>query len=269
MDLLGDRAVGLDVPDVDITDQTSVTEALRDAAADVVVNCAAYTAVDAAESDESTAQAVNGLGPRLIAQACQRERLIQVSTDYVFDGTARVPYDEDEHPAPRSAYGRTKLSGEQAVLELLPTRGYVVRTAWLYGAAGNNFVKTMLTLERTRSTLSVVDDQIGQPTWSRDLAAQIILLATSDARPGIYHGTNSGQTSWYGFTRAIFETIGADPERVVPTTTDEFPRPAPRPAYSVLGHDRWTQEGLPAMRPWDEALTEALPAIRAQASPAR
>lgn len=261
MDLLGDKAVGLDVPDIDITDLDSVAQAIYDVGPELVVNCAAYTAVDAAESDETTAQAVNGTGAANVAQAAAQTRLIHVSTDYVFDGTATVPYQEDAAPSPRSAYGRTKLFGEQAVLR--HPEAYVVRTAWLYGAAGNNFVKTMLGLERTRDTLSVVDDQVGQPTWSRDLAAQLILLGSSSAAPGIYHGTNAGQTSWYGFTRRIFELAGADPDRVLPTTTDEFPRPAPRPAYSVLGHDRWAQQGLPEMRPWDEALAQALPLVAA------
>jgi dTDP-4-dehydrorhamnose reductase len=263
MDLLGEAAVGLDVPEVDITDVDSVSEAVYDVAPDVVVNCAAYTAVDAAETDETAAEAVNGLGAANVALAASQARLVHVSTDYVFDGTATSPYPEDAAPAPRSAYGRTKLHGEQAVLR--HPDAYVVRTAWLYGATGGNFVKTMLHLERTRETVSVVDDQVGQPTWSRDLAAQLILLGSSSAAPGIYHGTNSGQTSWFGFTRRIYELIGADPERVLPTTTDAFPRPAPRPAYSVLGHDRWVEQGLPEMRHWEDALQEALPAVMAAA----
>ncbi|MEI2784839.1 MAG: dTDP-4-dehydrorhamnose reductase [Candidatus Nanopelagicales bacterium] len=259
MDLLGDGAVGLDVPDIDITDVDSVSDAVYDLNPDVIVNCAAYTAVDAAESDEARADMVNGLGPANIAEAASQARLIHVSTDYVFDGSATSPYAETAEPAPVSAYGRTKLRGERAVSR--HPEAYIVRTAWLYGAHGQNFVKTILGLEQTRDTLSIVDDQVGQPTWSRDLARQIILLGHSDAPPGIYHGTNSGQTTWYGLTRRIFELIGADPERVQATTTDQFPRPAPRPAYSVLGHDRWAAAGLPSMRSWELALKEALPSL--------
>ncbi|MEI2619917.1 MAG: dTDP-4-dehydrorhamnose reductase [Candidatus Nanopelagicales bacterium] len=259
---LGSTATGLDYPDVDITDPSSVRAAVSDTDPHIVVNCAAYTAVDAAETDEAAAEAVNGHGPRVIALACRRARLIHVSTDYVFDGTATEPYPEDATPNPRSAYGRSKLHGEQAVLSVLPQTGFVVRTAWLYGAGGNNFVKTMLGLESTRETLTVVDDQIGQPTWSRDLAAQIIALGQSAAPPGIYHGTNSGSTSWYGLTCKIFDLLGADPHRVQPTTTEAFPRPAPRPAFSALGHARWANAGLPTMRPWDQALAEALPSLR-------
>ncbi len=262
MDLLGDGAVGLDVPDIDITDVDSVSDAVYDLNPDVIVNCAAYTAVDAAESDEARADMVNGLGPANIAEAASQARLIHVSTDYVFDGSATSPYAESAEPAPASAYGRTKLRGEQAVSR--HPEAYIVRTAWLYGVHGQNFVKTMLGLEQTKETLSVVDDQVGQPTWSRDLARQIILLGESDAQPGIYHGTNSGQTSWYGLTRRIFELIGADPGRVLPTTTDQFPRPAPRPPYSVLGHERWADSSLPEMRPWDQALEQALPLIVAE-----
>ena len=261
MDLLGDGAVGLDVPDIDITDVDSVSDAVYDLNPDVIVNCAAYTAVDAAESDEEQAAMVNGLGPANIAEAASQARLIHVSTDYVFDGSATSPYAESAEPAPASAYGRTKLRGEQAVSR--HQEAYIVRTAWLYGVHGQNFVKTMLGLEQTKETLSVVDDQVGQPTWSRDLARQIILLGESDAQPGIYHGTNSGQTSWYGLTLRIFELIGADPDRVLPTTTDQFPRPAPRPAYSVLGHERWATANLPEMRSWDQALEQALPHIQA------
>jgi len=257
--LLGDRAVGVDLPEIDITDQGSVRAVVDAVEPAVVVNCAAYTAVDAAEADPQTAEAVNGLGPANVTRAAARARVIQVSTDYVFDGAAGTPYPEDAEPSPRSVYGLTKLHGEQAVLQ--HPAAYVVRTAWLYGAAGHNFVKTMLTLERTRPTVSVVDDQIGQPTWSRDLAAQIVALGDSAAAPGVYHATNAGQTSWFGLTRRIFELIGADPARVLPTTTDRFPRPAPRPAYSVLGHARWGEQGLPAMRAWDQALAEALPLI--------
>ena len=259
MALLGERAVGLDTPDIDITDVDSVSDAVYDIAPSVVVNCAAYTAVDAAETDEETAAMVKGTGPANIAEAASQARLIHVSTDYVFDGTARSPYPEDATPNPSSAYGRTKLLGETAVLR--HPDAYVVRTAWLYGVNGQNFVKTMLNLEQTRETLSVVDDQVGQPTWSLDLAEQLILLGESDAEPGVYHGTNSGQVSWFGFTRRIFELIGADPQRVQPTTTEAFPRPAPRPAFSVLGHERWAAQGLPEMRAWDEALEQALPLI--------
>jgi dTDP-4-dehydrorhamnose reductase len=260
MDLLDDRAIGFDYPEIDITDPESVSAVMQRVAPDVVVNCAAYTAVDAAEADEAAADAVNGLGAANVAAATGTARLLHLSTDYVFDGTASDPYPEDAHPAPRSAYGRTKLHGERAVLQ--NPQAYVIRTAWLYGAAGNNFVKTMLRLEGTHETVSVVEDQVGQPTWSRDLAAQLILLGESTAAPGIYHGTNAGQISWFEFTRRIFELIGADPTRVLPTTSDQFPRPAPRPAYSVLGHERWAEQGLPAMRSWDEALVEAMPLVR-------
>jgi len=225
----------------------------------VVVNCAAYTAVDAAETDEETAYAVNAAAPALLATACDKvgARLIHVSTDYVFPGDATTPYDVDDETGPRSAYGRTKLAGEMAVREILPTSSYVVRTAWVYGATGANFVKTMVRLERERETVSVVDDQRGSPTWSRDLARGLIALASSDAAAGTYHATNAGDTTWHGFTQAIFEELGADPARVLPTTSEAFPRPAPRPAYSVLSARAWEQAGLPALPGWREALAEA------------
>lgn len=268
----GHTAVGMDLPDIDITDPASVAAALdaADGPFDVVVNAAAYTAVDAAEEHESTALRVNGDGPAVLAAAVAERpgvRLVHVSTDYVFDGTASEPYAEDAPIAPASAYGRTKAAGEEAVLSALPDRGYVVRTAWLYGANGANFVKTMLRLADQRETLAVVDDQRGQPTWSRDLAVQIERLVSAGADAGVYHGTSSGETTWFGFTREIFRLAGLDPERVTPTTTDAFPRPAPRPAYSVLGHAKWAEIGVPPIRDWDAALKESLPLILAMESP--
>jgi dTDP-4-dehydrorhamnose reductase len=259
------EAVGLDLPEVDITDPDSVQRALEVHRPDVVINAAAYTAVDDAESNEGLAHRINAEGPAIIAAACGRNprtKLVHISTDYVFGGEASTPYAEDAATGPTSAYGRTKLAGEQAVLKELPDSSYVVRTAWLYGENGNNFVKTMLRLESERPTLSVVDDQLGQPTWSRDLAGQIVALVAAEAPAGIYHGTSSGETTWCGFTKEIFRLAGADPQRVEPTSTDKFPRPAPRPAYSVLGHRRWAEVGLAPIRRWDEALAEALPVIQ-------
>ena len=254
-----DSVLGVDLPEVDITDPVSVAAVFESFAPDVVINCAAWTAVDDAETKEELALRVNAEGPRVLAAQCAVSDawLVQISTDYVFSGEATSPYLESTPGDPCSAYGRTKLAGETAVLSELPTRSYIVRTAWLYGLQGSNFVKTMLKLEKERETVSVVTDQVGQPTYAGDLAAQIIALL--DARPaaGIFHATNSGQCSWFEFTQAIFSAIGADPARVLPTDSASFVRPAPRPAYSVLGHDAWAAAGIPEMRDWREALTAA------------
>ena len=254
-----DVVLGIDLPDIDITAPDSVREVFAQFAPDVVINCAAWTAVDAAEDHEADALKVNGDGPRVLAEACKAAGawLVQISTDYVFAGDANTPYAEDARPDPKTAYGRTKLAGEIAVQEVLPGAHYLVRTAWLYGLQGNNFVKTMLELELVRDNVSVVDDQRGQPTYAGDLAEQILLLL--DARPpaGIFHATNSGATTWFELTRAIFENIGADPQRVLATDSASFVRPAPRPAYSVLGQDKWQSVGLTPMREWRAALTAA------------
>ena len=263
MGLLADRrpdiALGLDMPDIDIAAPESVAQAFDEFAPDVVINCAAWTAVDAAEENEAGALRVNGDGPRVLAEQCAKSGawLVQLSTDYVFDGHAKAPYAEDAKPDPKSAYGRTKLAGEVAVQQGLPEHHYLVRTAWLYGCHGTNFARTMLKLEAERDSVSVVTDQIGQPTYSRDLAAQILMLLDARPKAGIFHATNSGQTSWYDFTREIFSLANADPSRVKPTTSAEFVRPAPRPPYSVLGHDSWVRVGLPAMRHWKEGLAAA------------
>ena len=255
----GLAVLGVDLPDIDITDPQSTELVFGGFDPDVVVNCAAWTAVDAAEENEDAALRVNGLGPRIIAEECRKAGalLVQVSTDYVFDGRASVPYPEDAAPDPQSAYGRTKLAGEVAVREVLPDSSYVVRTAWLYGRNGANFVRTMARLEREKDTVDVVDDQFGQPTYSRDLAEQLVRLVERRPACGVFHATNSGEVSWYGFAREIFTLLGADPDRVRPVTSEQFVRPAPRPAYSVLGHQRWAAAGIPAMRDWREALQAA------------
>ena len=256
----GAEVLGVDLPDLDITSADSVASSFSAFRPEVVINCAAWTAVDAAEENEESALVVNGEGPAVLARACRNAGawMVQVSTDYVFAGDASTPYAEDATPDPRSAYGRTKLAGEIAVQSELPDAHYIVRTAWLYGHEGSNFVKTMLRLESERETIDVVDDQIGQPTYAVDLAAQIAALV--DARPaaGIFHGTNSGEVSWHGFTQEIFRLIGADPARVIAVTSEQFVRPAPRPAYSVLGHRRWAEVGLVAMRDWRSAIAEAM-----------
>ena len=254
----GEYVIGLTRHELDIADTDAVARAVAAVVPSVIVNAAAYTAVDAAETDEAAAFAANAGAPAALAVAAANAgaKFIQVSTDYVFAGDATVPYDEAAATGPKSAYGRTKLAGERAVLDALPD-AYVVRTAWVYGASGANFVKTMARLERERETVSVVDDQRGSPTWSRDLARGLVELGSSGAAGGIYHCTNTGETTWFGFTRAIFEELGADPERVLPTTTAAFPRPAPRPAYSVLGNRRWIEAGLDPLPHWRAALHDA------------
>lgn len=268
----GHQVVALGRSDLDITDQAAVARVLAKARPDVIVNAAAYTKVDDAETNEAEALRVNGFGVAVLSTACAELTtppiLLQISTDYVFDGTATTPYDEAAPTGPKSAYGRTKLVGEQAVLAALPGTGYLIRTAWLYGEHGPSFVRTMANLELVKDTLEVVNDQQGQPTSTRDLSQRLRELGeraiAGRAPAGIYHGTASGQTSWYGLAQAVFSGVGADPARIHPTTTAKFPRPAPRPTWSVLGHDRWTAAGLPPMRHWELALADSLTAIAAR-----
>jgi len=257
--------------ELDITNAGAVVEAVKvlaesAAAADlspVVLNAAAYNAVDDAEADATRAFAVNGDGPRLLAAACAAHGvpLVHVSTDYVFPGDGDRPYDTTDVVRPRSAYGATKVAGEVAVLGS-GARAWVVRTAWVYGAYGNNFVKTMARLSAERDSLSIVDDQRGCPTWTGDLAAGLLELAERIVGPSapaehLLHCTGGGDTTWYGFAGAVFEELGLDPARVRPCKSDEFPRPAPRPSYSVLSDRAWRAAGLTPMRPWREALSAA------------
>ncbi|CAB4905952.1 unannotated protein [freshwater metagenome] len=244
--------------DLDILNTESVGRAVS--GHDVVINCAAYTKVDDAESHESEAFAINAEGADNLARAAKSfgARLIHISTDYVFNGQSTHPYDELAAREPLGAYGRTKAAGEELILEAYPEGSTIVRTAWLYGQHGPNFVSTMLRLATERETLSVVNDQRGQPTWTRDLASKLVELVDSDVTHGILHGTSSGETTWFDFAREIFALSGLDPERVQPTDSASFVRPAPRPAYSVLGHSGWAAVGLTPLRDWRESLSQAL-----------
>lgn len=258
--LAGREVIALTRAELDVTDPKAVDAAV--AGADIVINATAYTKVDDAESHEDDAFAVNAVAPGLLAEASARHgaRLVHVSTDYVFDGSATSPYAEDAPRGPVSAYGRTKAEGELRVLAALPDGAAILRTAWLYGEHGPSFPKTMLKLAADRETLTVVDDQRGQPTWSRDLAARIVEVVDLGVPAGVFHATSAGETTWFGFAREVFTLAGLDPERVQPIDSAGFVRPAPRPAYSVLGHDAWARIGLPPIRDWREALDAAMAA---------
>ncbi|MET9338470.1 dTDP-4-dehydrorhamnose reductase [Nonomuraea sp. NPDC003804] len=249
----GEQVMAPTRAELDLRDERAVRELVSGYRPRVVVNCAAWTAVDAAETREAEALAINGRAVGVLADACSwaGARLIHLSTDYVFDGRSRVPYREDDQPSPVNAYGRTKLAGELAA-----AGHYVVRTAWLYGAHGPNFVSTMIRLAAARETVDVVDDQRGQPTWTADLAAFLVRLAVSDLMPGVYHGTSSGETTWYGLAREVFTLLGADPGRVRPVPGAACPRPASRPANSVLANTR-----CEPIRHWRTALHAAWPAL--------
>ncbi len=247
--------------DLDVTDADAVRATV--AGHDVVVNCAAWTAVDDAEAHESQAAAVNAEGARVLAAAARdvRARVVQVSTDYVFDGRATSPYAEDHPLAPVSAYGRTKAAGEEAVRREHPGGHLVVRTAWLYGAHGPCFPRTIARAARERGALAVVADQHGQPTWTVDVARVIADLVAADATPGTYHATSAGQATWCEFARAVVAAAGLDPAIVSPTTSDAYVRPAPRPAYSVLGHAAFADTGVAPIGDWADRWAEAAPVV--------
>jgi dTDP-4-dehydrorhamnose reductase len=263
----GGAVTALGRAELDLTDERQVRDVVRgwlDGARrrgerPVVLNAAAYTAVDAAETDEDTALLVNGRAPGWLAEELAGHgRLVHVSTDYVFDGEATEPYPVDAPVAPRSAYGRTKAAGERAVAAA-GGDATVVRTAWVYGEHGGNFVRTMAGRALDGAPVSVVDDQVGSPTWAADLATGLVALgARLGPVPPVLHRTDAGAVSWYGLARAVYEELGADPALVSPTTTAAFPRPAPRPAWSVLDGGAWLAAGLPAPRPWRTALHLAL-----------
>jgi dTDP-4-dehydrorhamnose reductase len=245
----------------DITDPSAVERVVE--AGDLVVNCAAYTDVDGAESDADAASEVNVAGPQNIAQACARvgAQLIHLSTDYVFGGTLTRPYEPDDETGPLSVYGRTKLAGEFAVLAALPD-ATIVRTSWVYtgGSTDGDFVAVMRQRAARGESVELVDDQIGSPTYVGDLVAAILRLARGDIRESVLHVAGDGTASRFDQARAVYAAVGADPELVRPVSAAENPRPAPRPAYSALGSRLSTAAGLPQARPWRDALRAALAA---------
>lgn len=250
--------------DLDICDADAVGRALAAPDVDAVVNCAAWTSVDAAETHEAQAFALNAVGPGFLAHAARRHgiRLVHVSTDYVFDGRGTRPHRADDALRPLGAYGRTKAAGEWAV-QASGADALVVRTAWLYGAGGRCFPKTMARLLSSRDHVDVVTDQVGQPTWSGDVARLVVDLLDEAAPAGVYHATASGQCSWWEFARAVASSAGVDPARVHPTTSAAFARPAPRPGYSVLDHGDLEGTGVEPIGEWRRRWEAAAPAVLA------
>lgn len=250
------QVISLGREEMDVTQSTNVQEFVAANAPDVVIHSAANTNVDGCELEPDSAYRVNVLGSRNIAVASEKvgAKLVYVSTDYVFDGTSQRPYTEFDTTNPISVYGKSKLAGERYVAGF-SSKHFIVRTSWLYGGHGNNFVKTMLRLAKEKTELNVVDDQVGSPTYTKDLARFIAVLVRTDLY-GTYHATNTGSCSWFQFAKTIFQMAGLSHINVSPITTSEFNRPAPRPAYSVLDHYCIRLEELPDLRPWKEALQE-------------
>lgn len=248
--------VGLDRSLMDITDEKSCIDTLERLRPNAIIHVAAYTAVDRAESDPDSAWLVNVEGTRNVARAAEAvgASLCYVSTDYVFNGKGTQPYSEHDSTDPQSVYGKTKLEGERVASELC-SRTFIVRTSWVYGRYGNNFVHTMLQLAKQRDELAVVNDQTGSPTYTFDLARFLLELVQTD-QFGTYHATNGGQCTWYEFAKAIFEEADLKNVNVQPCTTDQFPRPAPRPRYSVLGNQALLEAGFQPLRHWRDALHE-------------
>lgn len=253
-----------DSRDLDITQGSKVRDLISQLSPEVIINCAAWTDVDGAEESEWQASRVNGDGADNVAHAAKicGAKLIHISTDYVFLGDSNFPWQESGAPNPQSAYGRTKALGERQVLATYLEKTSIVRTAWLYSPLGKNFAKTMTILAiKGEGEVRVVNDQVGQPTSALDLAIQLVELGLSTSPAGIYHGTNSGQATWFEFAQEIFKLAGANVERVIPVSSREYSRPAKRPSYSVLSHEAWAKTSLKPMRDWRIALTDAMPAI--------
>jgi len=243
--------------DLDLTNENQIFSYIDFAKPSIIVNCAAWTNVDLAENQESEALQINGIAVENLARAAKKSeaRLVHISTDYVFSGRNKKPWREDDLTEPETAYGRTKHYGELVINKIYPENSLIFRTAWLYSRYGTNFVNTIYYKAiNTNETLHIVIDQFGQPTLASDLVEQIALAIKSEVKPGIYHGTNSGQTSWYDLATEIFSLTGQDKSRIKPITSVELKRQANRPNYSVLGHDKWIELDLPIMREWKVAL---------------
>ncbi len=251
-----------DVEELDITDENAVDEFVSKNEIDCIVNCAAYTAVDKAEENETFCNVLNNVAPGYLAKAVGQRGgcMVQVSTDYVFDGTNHTPYTEDEPTCPNSVYGRTKLAGEQSVMAACKN-AMVIRTAWLYSTFGNNFVKTMIRLGKEKQELGVIFDQVGTPTYARDLAVAIFAAINKGVVPGIYHFSNEGVISWYDFTKAIHRIAGINSCKVRPLHTSEYPTPAARPHYSVLDKTKIKAAYGIEIPYWEESLKECIEAL--------
>ena len=254
----------LDQPDVDLAKPETLPDLVRQIEPELVINAAAYTAVDKAESEPQLAELINAHAPRVMAKTCQTLGipLIHYSTDYVFDGTASTPYTEEVPVAPKSVYGRTKLAGEEGVAKETDQH-IILRTAWLYSHIGHNFLKTMLRVASEGKPLRVVDDQMGSPTFAWDLGMASVALVDAlesgrDDVYGIFHATNAGVTSWHGFAQKIFELAKADQVDLTPIPTESYPTPAPRPAYSVLDSGRLNRVVGVKMPDWQDALTRCV-----------
>jgi len=262
--LSGIDFVALDSKQLDITNALQVNEAISSYKPYVIVNAAAWTDVDGAETNRDTVFAVNAQGVENLAIAARNKNSIflHVSTDYVFSGESNQPWLENSPLNPQNIYGQSKSAGELAIRKIYPERSYIVRSAWLYSEYGKNFVRTMCRLALTSDKeVRVVGDQTGQPTNAHDLAFQIILLVNAGVKYGTYHGTNSGNATWFELAQEIFSLSGAEVNRVLQVRSSEYPTAAKRPVYSVLGHKAWSDSGLPAMQDWKIALRKALPAI--------
>ena len=256
----GCEFVFTDIAELDITDSQAVRDAVSDNNIDVVINCAAYTAVDAAETDEVRARVLNADAPALLAKAVAERggEMVQISIDYVFDGQGHTPYTEQMPTGPQSVYGSTKLAGEEAVMAANP-KHVIVRTAWLYSPYGHNFVKTMLRLGRERERLNVVYDQIGTPTYAADLAKAVLDIVQRKGKTyGVYHYSNEGVTSWFDFTKAILKLAGITTCDVQPILTAEYPTPATRPAYSVLSKAKIKDVYGVKVPYWEDSLRQCL-----------
>ena len=253
-----------DVEELDITNQLAVNQFVAENKVDGIVNCAAYTAVDKAESDRQLATALNTEAPAYLAAAIEKRGgwLLHISTDYVFDGTNHTPYVETDTPCPDSVYGSTKLAGEMGVMKFC-RKTMIIRTGWLYSTFGNNFVKTMLRLGRERDKLGVVFDQVGTPTYAHDLAQAIMTAIEQGVKPGIFHFSDEGVCSWYDFAKAIHRMAGINRCQVSPLHTEEYPTPASRPHYSVLDKTKIKQTYGIVIPQWEESLQKCLERMEA------
>lgn len=253
--------IGVDVEEMDITDAAICKKVISEAQVDAVIHCAAYTAVDAAEDDVDRCRKINGEGTRNVALACKEAdvKMMYISTDYVFDGQGTRPWEPDDERAPLNVYGLTKYEGELAVEELLE-KYFTVRIAWVFGVAGKNFIKTMLRLGKERGAVSVVDDQVGSPTYTYDLARLLVDMIQTD-HYGRYHATNEGLCSWYEFAVEIFRQAGMNEVRVIPVTSDQFPAKATRPSNSRMSKEKLSENGFDRLPTWQDALGRFLKEI--------